>query len=98
MAIPLKKFAVQCEEVAIANGTITPLSSPTTSLYDISRKWRELCNATTFKSLGLDGWSKKEEGAAEVIIAALTYLQRIGCKDIERLLREALEHQRRQTL
>ncbi len=98
MAIPLKKFAVQCEEVAIANGKITPLSSPTTSLYDISRSWRELCGATSFMSADLDGWNEKEEGAADVIIAALTYLQRIGCKDIEKLLRDALEQKRRQAL
>lgn len=98
MAIPLKKFAVQCEEVALANGKITPLSSPTVSLYDISREWRELCKATAFKSENLPDWSEKEEGAAEVIIAALTYLQRIGCKDTEKLLRDTLERHRRQTL
>lgn len=98
MAIPLKKFAAQCEEVAIAKGKITPLSSPSVSLHDISREWRSLHKATAFKSLNLPDWSEKEEGAAEVIIAALTYLQRIGCKDIEKLLRETLEHHRRQTL
>ena len=98
MAIPLKKFAVQCEEVAIANGKITTLSSPTTTLYDISRSWRELCDATSFMSASPDGWNEKEEGAADVIIAALTYLQRIGCKDIEKLLRDALEQKRRQAL
>ena len=54
--------------------------------------------ASTFKSSNLPDWSEKEEGASEVIIAALTYLQRIGCRDIERLLRETLEHHRRQTL
>lgn len=98
MAIPLKKFAEQCEEVALANGKITPLSSPSVSMYDISRRWRELCKATAFKSDNLPDWSEKEEGAAEVIIAALTYLQRIGCKDIEQLLRSTLEQHRRQTL
>lgn len=98
MAIPLKKFAALCEEVALANGKITPLSSPTVSLHDISREWRELCKATAFKSPNLKEWSEKEEGAAEVIIAALTYLQRIGCKDIEKLLRDTLEQHRRQTL
>lgn len=98
MAIPLKKFAAQCEEVAIANGKITTSSSPTLSLYEISRRWRDLCKATAFRSLNLTDWSEKEEWGAEVIIAALTYLQRIGCKDIEKLLRETLEHHRRQTL
>ncbi len=89
---------MQCEEVAIAKGEITPLSSPSVSLYDISRKWRDLCDSTAFKSLSFDGWSEKEKGAADVVISALTYLQRIGCKDIEKLLRDALEQQRRQTL
>lgn len=98
MAIPLKKFAAQCEEVAIAGGKITPLTSPTVTLYDISRHWRELCGATSYKSLTLDGWNEKEEKAAEVIIAALTYLQRIGCRDIEKLLKETLEQHRRQIL
>lgn len=98
MAIPLKKFAEQCEEVAFAKGKITPLSAPIISLHDISREWRNLCNATSFKSENLPDFSEKEEGAAEVIIAALTYLQRIGCKDIEKLLRDTLERHRRQTL
>ena len=88
MAIPLKKFAEQCEEVALANDKITPLSSPTVSMYDISRRWRELCKATAFKS----------DNLPEVIIAALTYLKRIGCKDIEQLLQATLEQHRRQTL
>lgn len=96
MAIPLKKFAEQCEEVAIANGKITPSSSPNMSMYDISREWRALCKTTSFKSLNLPNWSEKEEGAAEVIIAALTYLERIGCKDIEKLLRDTLEHHRQE--
>lgn len=98
MAIPLKRFAAQCEEVAIANGKITQMSSPSVSMYEISRQWRLLHMASTFKSSNLPDWSEKEEGASEVIIAALTYLQRIGCKDIERLLRETLVHHRRQTL
>lgn len=98
MAIPLRKFAAQCEEAAIANGKITPTTSPTVNLYDISRFWRELCKATNFNSDTLEGWSEKEEGAGKVIIAAITYLQRIGCKDIEKLLRDTLEQERRQIL
>lgn len=90
MAIPLRKFAKRCEEVAIANDNISVLSS-TVSLYDISRQWRELADATSFISNA--PWSEKEEGAAEVIIAALTYLQRIGCKDIEKCLKDTLERQ-----
>ena len=93
MAIPLRKFAKRCEEVAIANDKITALSSSTVSLYEISRQWRKLADATSF--LGNPPWSEKEEAAAEVIIAALTYLQRIGCKDIEKCLKDTLERQSR---
>lgn len=98
MAIPLKKFAMQCEEVAIANGCITPESSPTATLYDISRHWRNLCNASAFKSMTLKGWTEKEECAAEVIIASLVYLQRIGCSDVEKLVRDTLARHGQQAL
>lgn len=96
MAIPFKKFAQQCEKAAIANGRITPASSPAVSLYGISRQWRALCNATDFRDLELRNRSEKEKCAAEVIIAALTYLQRIGCNGMEGLLRDTLELQARQ--
>ena len=98
MAIPLNKIATLCEEVALAKGKITPLSSPIVSLHDISREWRELCKATAFKSANTPEWSEKEEGAAKVILASLTYLQRIGCKDIEQLLRATLSQDSRQIL
>lgn len=92
MAIPLKKFAAQCVQAAIEGGKITEASSPQVSLYDISRRWRELNNATGFQSLSVTGWSEKEVAAARIVIASLTYLERIGCKNVEQLLREALEH------
>ena len=98
MAIPLKKFAMQCEEIALTNGSITPATSPTATLYDISRHWRDLCNATTFKSLTLKGWTEREECAAEVIIASLVYLQRIGCSDVEKLVRDTLARHGQQAL
>lgn len=98
MAIPLKNFAKQCEDVALASGKITPASSPSVALYDISREWRKLHKATSFKSLNIPGRNEKEECAAEVIIAAMTYLRRIGCNDIENLLRDTLEQHRRQIL
>lgn len=91
MAIPLRKFAVRCERIAIEGGKITDASSPRVSLYEISRKWRELYDATNFKSETLARWSEKEVAAAEIIIAGLTYLQRIRCDNVEQLLKETLE-------
>lgn len=91
MAIPLKKFAARCVDRAIESGEITEASYPQISLYEISRKWRELYAATNFNSLSVQGWSEKEVAAAEVIIASLTFLERIGCKNVEQLLRQTLE-------
>mgnify|MGYP000843769758 FL=1 len=96
MAIPLNKFAEQCEQVAMTKGDITPDSSPSVSFYGISREWRELRKATDFRDLDLQGWSEREKCTADVIIAALVYLRRIGCNGIEKLLREALEIRARQ--
>ena len=92
MAIPLKKFAGQCAQAAIEGGKITEMSSPRAVVYDISRQWRELYAATSFMSLSVDGWSEKEVAAAGVIIASLTFLDRLGCRDVEQLLRYTLAH------
>lgn len=93
MALPLKKFAAQCVKSAIEGGKITKASSPRVSLYDISRRWRELYDATGFQSLSVKGWTEKEVAAARVVIASLTYLERIGCKNVEQLLLKTLEHE-----
>lgn len=90
MAITLNKHAIRCVKIALAKGIITPTSSARTSLYDISRHWRRLTEAT--KCVGNSGeWSEREEEAARVIISTLTYLQRVGCIDIEQLLKDTIE-------
>ena len=97
MAITLnKKYAIMCEEAAIASGKITPDSSAQPLLYDISRNWRKLLDATKFKSKNPGPWNEKEEAAGEVIISAVTYLQHIGCKNIEQLLIDIIERHARQ--
>lgn len=96
MAITLNKCAKQCEEIAIASGKITSNSSARPLLYDISRNWRALLDATRFKSGNPGQWSEREEAACEVIISALSYLQRIGCRNIEKLLKDTIERKARQ--
>lgn len=96
MAITLNKYAIKCVEIAIAGGKITQNSSASPLLYDISRKWRDLLEATNFRSLNNDKWSEREELASEVIISAITYLQRIGCSNIEQLLKDTIERHARQ--
>lgn len=96
MAITLNKSAIRCEEIAIASGKITSHSSARALLYDISRHWRELLDASSFQSDNPGAWSEREEKAAEVMISTMTYLQRIGCKNIERLLNDTIERHARQ--
>lgn len=91
MAITLNKYAVICEEIALAGGKITDNSSARPLLYDISRNWRSLLDATGFPSDYPGAWSEREEAASEVIISAMTYLQRIGCSNIEQLLKDTIE-------
>lgn len=96
MAIKLNKYAALCRRIAIANGKITKDSSATPFLYDISRHWRKLLDATNFKSSNDGRWSEKEEAASEVIISSIIYLKHLGCKDIEKLLEDTVERYARQ--
>ena len=92
MAQKLNKIAGRCEEIALMSGTITPNSSAQPLFYDISRHWRALQTATSFRTA--DGeWNEKEILAADLMIATLGYLNRIGCKDIERLLNDRMNRQ-----
>lgn len=91
MAITLNKLAKLCEKMALEQGVITEQSSPQVLLYDISRCWRRLLDATNFQSLNLKGWSEKEDMTAELIVTAVTYLQRVGCDNIERLLKDKIK-------
>lgn len=91
MAITLNKYAERCEEGAMTAGRITAESSARPLMYDISRHWRVLLDASAFKSGNPGNWSDREEAAGEVIVSALAYLHRIGCRNIEQLLRDILE-------
>ena len=56
--------------MALEQGIITEQSSPQVLLYDISRHWRELLDATNFASLTLVGWNEKEDVAAELSVGS----------------------------
>lgn len=94
MAIKLNKRKLK--EIAIARGYITSESAPRPLIYDISRHWRNLLDATKFQSLNPGPWNEQEEALSEIIIAALTYLQCINCSNIERLLEDTIERHARQ--
>lgn len=94
MAITLNKQAVRCEDIAKACGKITPTSPVKILSCDISRAWRNLDSiGSNYKSQLLQEWSEKEVAAAEVMITTLTYLQRIGCRNIESLLLDCISLQ-----
>ena len=38
-----------------------------------------------------EGYTLREEAAAEVIVSMMEYMQHIGCKDIEGLIRRIVE-------
>lgn len=90
MAITLNKYAIRCEQAAIANGTISPSSSFRTFLYDVSRDWRKQVDSTAFKSSESDRYSERQIAGADVIIDQLLCLQRDGCDNIEQLIRDRM--------
>ena len=90
MAITLNKYAIRCEQAAIANGSISHTSSFRTFLYDVSRSWRKEVNATSYKSGEQRKYSERQIAGADVIIDQLLCLQRDGCENIEQLIRDRI--------
>lgn len=90
MALTINHYARLCERAAIANGEITPDTSARVNLYDISRHWRDLADATSFAHPHHKQYSEKEVAAAKVVISSITYLRRIKCGNIERLIKDVL--------
>ncbi|MDE7441667.1 MAG: hypothetical protein K2M69_05840 [Muribaculaceae bacterium] len=76
MAIKLQRYAKRLVEAALERGEITKDSSARIFLYDISRYWRMLLDATDAESEQLPGWNERDELAAEIILSAAKYLQR----------------------
>lgn len=88
--ITLNKLAAKCLRTAIRRGKIGKNSSPRAIILAISAEWRELYEASEYRSLHIPKYSEQEEEAADVIIASLTYLQKIGCRDIEQLIKDKI--------
>lgn len=89
--ITLNTLAKKCFEIALKRKKIVETTSPKTVVLAISSEWRELAEAGKERSNHIPSWSEREEEAADVIIATLTYLERIGCKNIEQLLKDKVE-------
>lgn len=95
--ITLNKLAVRCFEIAMRRGKINQFTSGKAIILAISSEWRELLEATKFKSEHLPQYSEQEEEAADIIITTLTYLHRIGCEDVERLIKDKISFNEKRT-
>lgn len=83
--------------IAKRRGKINDHSSSRAIIMHMSSEWRELCRATKYRSDHMPKYSEQEEEAADVIITALTFLCKIGCKDIERLIKDKVEFNDKRT-
>ncbi len=95
--ITLNKLAIKCREIALRRRKITRDSSYNGLAIGISMEWRELVKATGNPSEHISDYSDREEEAADIIIAAMTYLQSIGCKDIEQLIKDKISFNEKRT-
>lgn len=79
---------------ALVTGLITPETSSTMALYQVSRYWREAFKtATRYKSDSLPQWNEKEVAVAKVIIFALLFLAMERCRDVEQLITDAISYE-----
>lgn len=88
--ITLNRLAERCYQIALKRGKINIYTSRRAIINAISTEWRELSQAEKSKSNHLPKYSQQEEEAADVIITTLTFLQKIGCSDIERLIKDKI--------
>ena len=75
--ITLNRLAKRCFDIALKRKKMTETTSPKAVVLAISSEWRELAEAGKERS--------------NHIIATLTYLEKIGCNDIEQLLKDKVE-------
>lgn len=90
--ITLNRLAGKCRETALRRHKITVHSSHRGLAIGISAEWRELMDAADRPSPHIGGWSEREEEAADIIISAVTYLECIGCRDIEQLIKDKVAY------
>lgn len=90
--IKLNIYAMRSHGHSIARGEYTENSSAMVIAMKETRAWCKLHQAQLDRKVPEDpsrfeGYSLREEAACEVIVSMMEYLQHIGCKDIEKLIR-----------
>jgi len=96
MSVSINNKAAECESLEIAANRITADSSPRVSLNHISAQWRELARSNPIKTQRLPMWTEQEVECAKLVMAALTYLRRVQCVNIEKLINDVIRYQSEQ--
>lgn len=92
--IKLNIYAMKSHSQSIARGDYTENTSPMAIILRETRSWCKLHQAQMDSKVQpealsrFEGYTLREEAAAEVIVSMMEYLQHIGCKDIEGLIRK----------
>lgn len=89
--ISINKKAAECEALEIATNRLTTASSPKAAMNVISAHWRELSRCNPIKSSKLPQWTEQEIEGAKVVMATLVYLRRLGCCNVEKLLKDVID-------
>ncbi len=88
--ITLNKLSKSLYETLMVRKKITRDSSVMAFTVRVSKHWRQMLEAA--RGWKEDGAREKGERAcADVIVDALMFLQKSGCRDIEQLVRDRME-------
>ena len=88
--ITLNKLSKSLYDMLMARRKITRDSSVMAFTVRVSKHWRLMLEAA--RGWGADGSREKGERAcADVIVDALMWLQKSGCRDIEQLVKDRME-------
>lgn len=94
--IVLNKLAKKCQENCIRSGRVTGNSNHRAYLVHASVMLHEAFDKTKWASDTLKQWSEYEVSAAEVICWMTAFLERLGCDNIEQLIKDVIEYHQAQ--
>lgn len=94
--IKLNILAMKSHGKSIARREYSENSSAMAVVLKETKAWCKLHQAQLDKTQPeaqsrFEGYTLREEAAAEVIVSMMEYMQHIGCKDIEGLIRRIVE-------
>lgn len=88
--ITLNRLAKQCLNNAKASGHVNDNSGMRSYLYRASVMVHRAFEDTKWSSGEIARWSEYEISVAHCIVWLVAFLQRLGCRDIEQLLKDVV--------